>query len=290
MRKAYKSWEYLGEFIDPGFVKDYINGAPLQKLEPNSFGANIIEPRGLQAIDELVFSNELASSKALVIKALSDMSQALTEHNLVKIYGRDVFIASRQALVRIYTLGVTGFDTPGSLNGLSDSKNVLSSMYEDLSLYINQVKDKTLADSTTHLFQNSLIYLDKNKNFNKFDRLQFLIKYINPLYKNLYEIHVALNFEMPNEISNRPDPINYKATNLFDIDFLKANYYTRVPDVFNNKNTIDLGRTLFFDPIISHNNQRSCASCHNAEKGFTDQLPTSKAYGEHGFLKEILHP
>ncbi len=33
---------------------------------------------------------------------------------------------------------------------------------------------------------------------------------------------------------------------------------------------IDLGRYLFFDPILSRNNKMSCATCHNPELGFSD--------------------
>jgi cytochrome c peroxidase len=38
---------------------------------------------------------------------------------------------------------------------------------------------------------------------------------------------------------------------------------------------IDLGRYLFFDPLLSGNGQLSCASCHQPDKGFTDGLPHS---------------
>ena len=38
---------------------------------------------------------------------------------------------------------------------------------------------------------------------------------------------------------------------------------------------IDLGRLLFFDPLLSGNGQVSCASCHQPEKGFADGLPRS---------------
>jgi cytochrome c peroxidase len=33
---------------------------------------------------------------------------------------------------------------------------------------------------------------------------------------------------------------------------------------------VSLGRKLFYDPILSGNNQQSCASCHNQTYGFTD--------------------
>lgn len=38
---------------------------------------------------------------------------------------------------------------------------------------------------------------------------------------------------------------------------------------------IDLGRYLFFDPVLSKNGTKSCGSCHQPDKGFSDGLKTS---------------
>src|SRR6478736_9952691 len=38
---------------------------------------------------------------------------------------------------------------------------------------------------------------------------------------------------------------------------------------------IDLGRYLFFDPVLSKDGTISCASCHQPDKGFSDGLKTS---------------
>src|SRR5271166_6004022 len=38
---------------------------------------------------------------------------------------------------------------------------------------------------------------------------------------------------------------------------------------------IALGRALFFDRRLSADDKESCSTCHDPEKGFTDQLPTS---------------
>src|SRR5688572_1996274 len=35
---------------------------------------------------------------------------------------------------------------------------------------------------------------------------------------------------------------------------------------------VELGQLLFFDPILSRNNDMSCATCHNPDLGFTDGL------------------
>ena len=43
---------------------------------------------------------------------------------------------------------------------------------------------------------------------------------------------------------------------------------------------IDLGRYLFFDPVLSKDGSVSCATCHNPEKGFSDGLKTSVGIGQ----------
>lgn len=42
------------------------------------------------------------------------------------------------------------------------------------------------------------------------------------------------------------------------------------------KEGINLGRKLFFDPILSRDSSLSCSSCHQPEKSFTDALASSK--------------
>lgn len=42
---------------------------------------------------------------------------------------------------------------------------------------------------------------------------------------------------------------------------------------------VDLGRYLFFDPLLSGDNSVSCASCHHPDLGFTDGRPRSVGIG-----------
>jgi cytochrome c peroxidase len=43
---------------------------------------------------------------------------------------------------------------------------------------------------------------------------------------------------------------------------------------------IDLGRYLFFDPVLSGDGSVSCATCHNPDKGLADGLPRSRGIGQ----------
>ncbi|AWW00038.1 cytochrome-c peroxidase [Arcticibacterium luteifluviistationis] len=43
---------------------------------------------------------------------------------------------------------------------------------------------------------------------------------------------------------------------------------------------IDLGRLLFFDPVLSGNGTMSCATCHQPDKGFSDGMATGIGNGD----------
>lgn len=43
---------------------------------------------------------------------------------------------------------------------------------------------------------------------------------------------------------------------------------------------IELGRLLFFDPILSESGKVSCSSCHHPEKGMSDGLPVGRALAD----------
>ena len=65
-------------------------------------------------------------------------------------------------------------------------------------------------------------------------------------------------------------PTNYQPTNLFAANFLNASYYSEIYEAQLTPQKTELGKVLFFDPILSGNNERACASCHNPSKAFTD--------------------
>jgi len=44
---------------------------------------------------------------------------------------------------------------------------------------------------------------------------------------------------------------------------------------------IDLGRYLFFDPVLSADNSVACASCHSPDHAFSDAKPRSRGIGGH---------
>lgn len=287
LRKFFKTIEFLWTYSDPSFVKEYINGAPLPKLEENSFGPNVIEPHGLQVLDELIYG-ELNDSNILQIQnQLAEMYKYCEVYVPKKVYSYQAFVASRQNLVRLFAMGLVGFDVPASDNAISDAVTTLTSMQNSLLLYKPEIEKANVkeADTLFLLLQNSIRFLKKTKDFNQLDRFTFLKENIDPLYKKLLEIHILLGYELPNETNISKTAWNYQSKSLFSSSFLDKNYYVDVAPEFLNPTTASLGRLLFYEPLLSLNHERSCASCHNPEKAFTDGKEKSEAFDHLGTVK-----
>ena len=116
---------------------------------------------------------------------------------------------------------------------------------------------------------------------------------INTSTRKIYRIQVAILFGivmLMNACSNNddqpPEPIdNEPSDEIIQADYNPTPYQLDIPDGIPDpiipadnpltKEGIDLGRHLFYDPILSQNESRSCASCHHPDKAFTDGEPFS---------------
>jgi cytochrome c peroxidase len=291
-RKAFKAIEFLLAYLDQESINRFINGAPLPKTEPKVPAILIIEPKGLQVLDELVFSEQIQENKEEIVKQVAQLQKhyqyVYNYQSGIQLQHRQVFEAIRQELLRVFTLGVTGFDTPGSANAVPEAREAMNSIFKAYEVYIPTLQKTApdLAQETAGIFQQAIDYLEQNNDFDSFDRLLFLKVYINPLYELTYRSHRRLGIETIEEVQSVPQPLNYHSGNLFSEDFLNVGYFANLDasDPVLAKKTA-LGRMLFFDPILSSNLQGSCASCHQPQKGFTDGLVKSYSLTDDGTVQ-----
>ena len=71
---------------------------------------------------------------------------------------------------------------------------------------------------------------------------------------------------------NKFTAISPDARNLYEADIFNPDFFAPSEEAYLTKAKIELGKFLFFDPILSDNNERACASCHKPELAFTDSL------------------
>lgn len=266
-RNSYKEIEFYIAYHYPEFSKTHLNAAPLFHIEAAGTMAYTLPPEGLQVLDELVFSEEAAQEK----EKIKDITIFLY-NNYAKFYlsatknglskGNNKTLPLRLELIRIYTLGVTGFDTPGSLNISEEASHALLGIKK----YINDnpyFKNYDVKKANV-ILSGSIDYLAKNKDFETFDRIEFYKKYIQPLYEEF------------GKWDGRADDLkefsgwNVSNNNIFSSDFLDPYFYTLLKSSEDNHQLRDLGEKIFYDQNISENGKMSCASCHLPENAFTD--------------------
>ncbi|MEO1032456.1 MAG: cytochrome c peroxidase [Bacteroidota bacterium] len=278
LRDQFKKVEFFIEYLDKEAYDKIINGAPLPKLEKKVADITVLQPHGFQVIDEIIGSESLSTAQTK--KELLEEVKIL-ESNIKKIHAflelrtvtdRQFFEAARMGMIRLATLGTTGFDTPGTLQGIEDATVVLNHINTYMNLYkpeLKNVKRTELLKKSNKIFKKG-IKLTKNADFENFNRLVFIKEIINPAYKTIKDIHLALNYETIDEVSRFIQAVNYKADNLFDSDFLNSFFYVSLQNDSTYKAKAELGKLLFYDPILSHSNEMSCATCHDPKKAFTD--------------------
>ncbi len=291
-RNQYKKTEFLAAYSDEELIVRFINGAPLPKIDPQDDAYIVIlEPEGLQILDELIFGDEPLKE----IESIRHKSHELLKN--VRIFrrfqknlplnDREVFESFREQMIRLFTLGVTGFDTPLSGNTMPEALISFTSVHRAFKKYepILSAKDQKLFQQIDALFVDGANYLTIHQDFDTFDRLTFLTDYINPIYSKLLDAQHLMGIQTKSQILDIEIPINYEARNLFDEHFLNKKYYVSYEAGEGVEERIELGKMLFFDPILSDNNERSCASCHQPEKAFTDGRAKSIAFNFEGEIK-----
>ncbi|WP_203295331.1 cytochrome c peroxidase [Luteirhabdus pelagi] len=279
LRQAFKKIEFLVEYLDKEAFDKTLNGAPLPKPEPKVSDFAILQPKGLQVIDELM-AEPSADNEALLemaSKLNQDTKKIYAFLKPRKITDRQFFEASRQAIIRLITLGITGFDTPGTLKGVTDASTVLNTQKQYFTFYkkeLSNVARPALLTDIQNTIEKGLQQTEK-ATFEDFNRVTFIQHIGTPIYKNIREIHRALGYETIDEVSKYPLAVNYEAEQLFSKDFLNDFYYVSIPQGDTFDDLAALGKLLFYDPVLSNDNKMSCASCHKPEKAFTDGLATS---------------
>lgn len=268
-RNQYKRIEFIYEYLYPEYAKSHFNGAPLLQLKRHDSKPFVVPPEGMQILDELIYG-DLEEKDRLQISILA---QKLAEHASIineqikneTLSKGDIIVAMRLELVRLFSLGLTGFDTPGSLNAIQEAKTVLNS----LKIVLESIQGENDYRLSIDLLEESEKYLDKYDNFNSLDRLTFLMRYINPLYKNL-----NLNLET----SRLPiTSWNPKSQNIFSTDFLNPYFFSDLKKNEDSELKKKVGEKLFYDLTLSKNGEMSCASCHNPKLAFTDGLKKSES-------------
>ncbi len=279
-RLCFKRIEHLLFYLDPEQFNLSINGAPLPKLQKKVPGIVVLEPSGFQRIEEVLYSDEydVAELKGLLEDLLTELGRIGKQGRQRLLSDPVIFEAVRYGIIRINSMGITGFDSPGNPDkSLAESAAALEGLKKTMNPYGSYAESGTWQQLET-LCEKGIALLQKG-DFNTFDRASFHRSYSDPLWKITLKMQQELRIELPGQRNIPAQAVEYTAGSLFADNFLRASYYAEYTDREKDEQRISLGRLLFFDPVLSSTNNRACASCHFPERAFTDGLQTSLITG-----------
>lgn len=276
-RQVYKHVEWLAEYYS-AYTAKRINGPALEEVEPDEKSI-VIQPEGFQVVEELLFPVYDKNKKEEVVQQAkilqSNIGRLQNTATVLQTTDAHIFDALRLEVFRIIALGISGFDSPVANNSIAEAGAALQAIEKYVSIYNNEIgnNNKKLFNDLQSLFTNSQQYLSKGAGFNNFDRLTFITNFLNPLSQKLLLAQQQLGLPAFTE----PRALKADAATLFAKDIFNPDFYTPDINAYNNNLKIGLGKKLFYDGFLSGNGKRSCATCHQPQKAFTDGLKTSFA-------------
>lgn len=275
-RAAWKRVEAVSEYFAPT-TAELINGPALDRVEEDEGDQVVLPPEGFQVLEELVFPGvtddrtEL-ERQARVLRANVERLRAYADATVLT--DANLFDALRMEVARIVTLGVTGFDSPVALASLPEAVHALDGIGAVLATYLGplRARDPALADTLAGRLEAARNALRTAPSFDDFDRMGFVVRHANPLARALARARDVLGIAVPDD----PRAWVASAPTLFEAGAFDpqafAPPWARRPDAA----MVALGAALFRDPVLSGAGDRSCASCHEPGRAFTDGLPRSR--------------
>jgi len=277
-RVHYKKVESLMEFYYPGTAK-VINGPALRKAE--EYDDKVIEPTGFQVIEELLFPAYETGDRGRLRENVEQLRAAVARmqqlHATGELSDTNIFEAVRLGVLRVMSLGLSGFDSPVALHSIAEARASLMGLRQVVTCY-------PIADEPLHnirkTFDRADQYLQQHTDFNTFDRATFYTRYLNPLSQSLYAVQQSLH------ISNNPwlTAVDMHQPTFFDEGVFQPDFFAPTHHRQMNTEVAKLGKMLFFDPVLSGNGQRACASCHQPAHAFAEGRATSTAFDGQGVV------
>ncbi len=197
------------------------------------------------------------------------------------------YLCNRLFLLNLATIYTSGFDCPQPSRVIPELNMMLLQVERIYQLYNESYPKVALHTAYLQLYKQALQFAESQPtDYTLFDHFTFIRDYVNPLFALNQQMIVKYQVASKSMVDYS---LNKQASSIFSKDLYRGQnpkgVFLRVTDEKDLAEIDRLGKLLFFDPILSGNNQRSCASCHNPNSFFTDTVsPTALEFNHNGFL------
>lgn len=225
----------------------------------------------------LLYLEENNINKDTLLQYFTQSQQALQVFNHDSITNRladyqHFLFANRLYLLNLAAIYTTGFECSDTAAIIPELKHMLGFTKQIYTAYNQTYSTKKIPDEYLKLYDEMVKFTDAQPNqYTHFNHYLFIKKYVNPLFKIN---QTWINTTKASTKSMIDYSLTKTSTSIFDKNLYRAQnpkgVFLRVADKKDLEVIKSIGKLLFYDPILSANNQRSCASCHNPTQFFTD--------------------
>jgi len=214
-----------------------------------------------------LLSQSLAATKTYYADSISN--QLNTYHHF--------YLCNRLFILNLAAIYTTGFDCPVKENIIPELLTMLNQVGETYQSFNQSFPTQKLPNNYVKLYNQAIKFVaEQHTNYNEFDHYTFIKKFVNPLFGLNQELIINYKVQSRSVVDYS---LNKQAQSIFSKQLYTGQsskgVFLRVNDEQALKEINDIGKLLFYDPILSANNERSCASCHNPQQFFTDTNITS---------------
>ncbi|MBN8697723.1 MAG: cytochrome C peroxidase [Bacteroidetes bacterium] len=193
------------------------------------------------------------------------------------------YLCNRLYLLNLAAIYTSGFECPNTDNVIKELLFMLRSTNEIYQVFNESFPNTSLSSEYLDLYAKTVLFVEKQStSYDLFDHYTFIKDYVNPLYglnqKMIKDYHIVSR-------SMIDFSLNKNATSIFSKSLYNGQntkgVFIRVNDLKVLTEIEAIGKKLFYDPLLSGNNQRSCASCHSPTQFFADTLNTASLQFDH---------
>lgn len=217
-------------------------------------------------------AGDSAASRNFIMRSVKNFRKVIAQTNLdadvAAITDQHIFEALRLQMARISTIGLANGDFVITEAGLPSLRGELNAWAQMFSIVTQQLPagQAALKRSVMQKLNAAEAALQSQQDFALFNRMHFLTNYLIPLAHDLRKVRTALNIPPKKSFF----AFNPAVASIYDDNAFNADFFAPGQEAYFSKAKAELGKLLFFDPILSGNNERACASCHKPERAFTD--------------------
>lgn len=287
VREYYKHLEFFVEHVSPVQAKYRINGALVPKFSEYVPGS-MADPCGLQLVEQILFSGQETNPAVLeneVLNLIAVFQELKNAYQTISLKDHLYLEMLQLQLVRIASMNLNGYDATFTKTNLEEVDENLESMMRVLKFFQLKYGTKGMLKNRfrnlNETIRRAQEALRKNPDYDRFNRLEFITDHIEKINMELVLLHRALNLPW----SDHKQALRLNSERLFSVETLDPQFFSiYYSDASDLEKQAALGKVLFYDPILSANNERACSSCHRPEQAFTDGLKTGLAFNKAGFL------